>query len=173
MALPLVNGGCVTIIWGWVLVTIISLCIAASLGEIWACYPTAGGIYYWSSILSKPKYAPVTSWITGWLLLVGNWMSACSITFGGAQLILSGVTLFNPEYEVSAWETVLTFWAVMLFCLLVNIYGAKYLELINTLCVYWTVLSCIVIMVMLLVLSKEKRSSNFVFTNFDTSRSGM
>lgn len=173
MALPLVNGGSVTIIWGWTLVTFISLSIAASLAEICACYPTAGGLYYWSFILSKPKYAPLTSWITGWLLLVGNWMSTCAITFGGAQLILSGVSLLRPDYIPNAWETVLTFWAVMLFCLAVNVFGVKYLNLINTLCVYWTVLSCVVIMITLLVMSKEKRSAEFVFTNFDTSRSGM
>jgi hypothetical protein len=40
---PLVNGGPVTIIWGWILVSLIILCVAASLGEITSVYPTAGG----------------------------------------------------------------------------------------------------------------------------------
>lgn len=173
MALPLVNGGPVTIVYGWLLVTFISLSIAASLAEICACYPTAGGLYYWSYILSKPKYASITSWVTGWLLLVGNWMSTCAITFGGAQLILSGVSLFDAGFVPTPWQTVLTFWGVLLLCLLVNLFGVKYLDLVNKLCVYWTVISCVVIMITLLVMSKEKRSAEFVFTNFDTSRSGM
>jgi amino acid permease len=40
----LINGGPVTVLWGWVLVSLISLCIAASLGEICSCYPSSGGV---------------------------------------------------------------------------------------------------------------------------------
>lgn len=36
-------------------------------------------------------------------------MSTCAITFGGAQLILSGITLFNMDYIPTAWEIVLAF----------------------------------------------------------------
>ena len=100
-------------------------------------------------------------------------MSTCAITFGGSQLILSGVSLLKPDFMPNAWQTVLTFWAVVLFCLAVNVFGVKYLNLVNTLCVYWTTLACVAIMVTLLVMSKEKRSAEFVFTDFDTSRSGM
>lgn len=47
MYITLTDGQSVTIIWGWVLVSLISLCIAASLAEICAVFPTAGGVYYW------------------------------------------------------------------------------------------------------------------------------
>lgn len=40
---PLIGGGPVNIIWGWVAVSLIILCVAASLGEITSVYPTAGG----------------------------------------------------------------------------------------------------------------------------------
>jgi len=40
---PLVGGGPVNIIWGWVAVSLITVCVAASLGEITSVYPTAGG----------------------------------------------------------------------------------------------------------------------------------
>lgn len=40
---PLLGGGPVDIIWGWVLVSLIIICVAASLGEITSVYPTAGG----------------------------------------------------------------------------------------------------------------------------------
>lgn len=58
----LTDGQSVTVLWGWVFVSIISICIAASLGEICAVYPTAGGVYYWSAMLSTKEYAPVVSW---------------------------------------------------------------------------------------------------------------
>lgn len=40
---PLIGGGPVNIIWGWLLVALIVVCVAASLGEITSVYPTAGG----------------------------------------------------------------------------------------------------------------------------------
>jgi amino acid permease len=40
---PLVGGGPVAIIWGWLAVCICVICVAASLGEITSVYPTAGG----------------------------------------------------------------------------------------------------------------------------------
>jgi len=61
-AYSLTNGQSVTVLWGWVFVSIISMCIAASLAEICAVYPTAGGVYYWSAMLSTKEYAPVVSW---------------------------------------------------------------------------------------------------------------
>ncbi|KAI8242670.1 hypothetical protein K4K55_010018 [Colletotrichum sp. SAR 10_96] len=39
---PLIGGGPVNIIWGWLLVALIVICVAASLGEITSVYPTAG-----------------------------------------------------------------------------------------------------------------------------------
>ena len=40
---PVTSGGAANIIWGWVGVSLIVLCVAASLGEITSVYPTAGG----------------------------------------------------------------------------------------------------------------------------------
>lgn len=39
---PLTGGGPVTILWGWVAVCLIIICLSASLGEITSVYPTAG-----------------------------------------------------------------------------------------------------------------------------------
>ncbi|KAF4983905.1 hypothetical protein FZEAL_781 [Fusarium zealandicum] len=172
MYITLINGQAVTIIWGWVLVSLISLSIAASLAEICAVYPTAGGVYVWSAVLCTPKYAPVVSFIDGWMTLVGNWTVTLSINFSGAQLILSAITIFNEDFVPNQWQTVLCFWAVMLVCALVNIFGSRYLDLINKICIYWTGASVLIILVTLLTMADTKRSADFVFTHYDPSASG-
>jgi amino acid permease len=43
LAYPLIGGGPVNVIWGWLAVSLIIVCVAASLGEITSVYPTAGG----------------------------------------------------------------------------------------------------------------------------------
>ncbi|ORY18029.1 amino acid permease-like protein [Clohesyomyces aquaticus] len=172
MYITLTDGQSVTILWGWVLVSLISLCIAASLAEICAVYPTAGGVYYWSAMLSTRKYAPVASWVTGWLTLVGNWTVTLSINFSGGQLILSAISLWNEDFVPNQWQTILMFWAVMLICMAVNIFGAKYLDLINKICIYWTASSVIIILIVLLSMANTKRSGEFVFAHYDASQSG-
>jgi amino acid transporter len=170
--ITLTDGQSVTILYGWILVSLISLCIAASLAEICAVYPTAGGVYYWSAMLSTREWAPIASWVTGWLTLVGNWTVTLSINFSGGQLILSAITLWNEDFVPNQWQTVLAFWAVMLICMSVNIFGAKHLDLINKVCIYWTASSVIIILITVLSMADQKRDAKFVFTHYDASKSG-
>ncbi|KAJ5902096.1 hypothetical protein N7495_002624 [Penicillium taxi] len=166
------DGLSVTIIWGWVFVTLVSIAIAASLAEICAVYPTAGGVYHWSAMLASREWAPIMSFIDGWLGLVGNWTVTLSIMFGGGQVILSAISLWNEDFVANAWQTVLTFWAVLLVCTLINIFCSRYLDLINKVCIFWTAGSVIVILVTLLVMADDRRSGKFVFGEYDASNSG-
>ena len=170
--ITLTNGQSVSVLWGWVLVSLISLCIAASLAEICAVFPTAGGVYYWSAVLSTPRWAPLVSFVDGWLTLVGNWTVTLSINFSGAQLILSAITVFNEDFVANQWQTVLCFWAVMLVCALVNAFGSRYLDFINKLCIYWTAASVVIIIVTILVMADHRHSGEYVFAHYDASVSG-
>ncbi|KAJ5450115.1 uncharacterized protein N7458_006564 [Penicillium daleae] len=170
--ITLADGLSVTIIWGWVFVTLISIAIAASLAEICAVYPTAGGVYYWSAMLSTRRWAPLMSFIDGWLTLVGNWTVTLSIIFGGGQLILSAIQLWKEDFVANAWQTVLMFWAVTLVCTLVNIFGSRYLDLINKICIFWTAASVIIILIVLLTMADHLNSGEFVFAEYDSSQSG-
>lgn len=55
---PLVGGGPVNIIWGWVGVSAIIICVAVSLGEITSVYPTAGGKND-PTTLDEPRHEPL------------------------------------------------------------------------------------------------------------------
>jgi amino acid transporter len=170
--ITLQDGQSVTVIWGWVFVTLISIAIAASLAEICAVYPTAGGVYYWSAMLSTREWAPLMSFIDGWLTLVGNWTVTLSINFSGAQLILSAISLWNEDFVANEWQTILMFWAVIGVCALVNIFASKYLDWINKLCIGWTAASVVIILVTLLAMADHRRSGVFVFAHYDASTSG-
>ncbi|UJR32618.1 hypothetical protein I4U23_020078 [Adineta vaga] len=173
LSIGLTDGGPVTILYGWILLTMISICIAASLAEICSAYPTSGGVYYWSAMLANKKWAPITSWITGWLGLVGNWTVTTSICFSGGQLILSAIGLWNETYTPAAWHVLLMYWAVLLVALSVNIWFAKHLSFINTICVYWTGASVIIILITVLAMAKGgRRNARYVFTEFDATRAG-
>lgn len=175
ITITLTDGQAVSVLWGWVTVTLISIGIAASLAEICAVYPTAGGVYYWSAMLSPPRWAPLMSFIDGWLTLVGNWTVTLSINFSGAQLILSAVEVWKGQgWTASPWLTVVVFWGVMVVAVMINVFGKRALDGFNKACIYWTAASVVVIMVTLLVMADDdtRRNARFVFGHFDASGSG-
>ncbi|WVW78660.1 hypothetical protein I302_100620 [Kwoniella bestiolae CBS 10118] len=169
--IALTDGGPVTILYGWIFVSLVSLAIAASLAEICSVFPTSGGVYYWSAMLSTPRYSAFASYLTGWLGTVGNWTVTASITFGGSQLILAAATLYHEDYVPTKWQTCLVYWGSLLGSLAINIFCIKYLDKLNTICLYWTGIS-VVIIVTLLSMADNRNSGKFAFSHFDASNSG-
>src|SRR5437870_1124377 len=64
------QGGPVAITWGWLIVGLFCIFVSLALGEIASSYPTAGGLYFWSSKL--PGGSPAWGWFTGWFNLIGQ-----------------------------------------------------------------------------------------------------
>jgi amino acid transporter len=62
--------------------SLITLCIAVSLGEIASRYPVSGGVYYWSFMLAPGTWGPVVAWVVGWLSVVGNVIVTLTANFG-------------------------------------------------------------------------------------------
>jgi amino acid transporter len=61
--------------------TFIYICVAISLGEIASRYPVSGGLYYWSFQLSPARFAPLVSYIVGWISVVGNITVTLAVNF--------------------------------------------------------------------------------------------
>ncbi|KAK4423524.1 Amino-acid permease BAT1 [Sesamum alatum] len=59
-------GGPVTMVYGWLIVGLMTFFVGLSLAEICSAYPTSGGLYYWSARLCGNQWGPFASWITGW-----------------------------------------------------------------------------------------------------------
>lgn len=68
--------------WGWIIMSLITICIAISLGELASRFPVSGGVYYWTYMLAKPSTAPIFSWVVGWLSVVGNVTVTLTANFG-------------------------------------------------------------------------------------------
>ena len=53
------NGGPVSIIWGWIICSGMSFCVAACMAEITSSLPISGGPYYWCAFLAILPFAEV------------------------------------------------------------------------------------------------------------------
>lgn len=136
MYYPLAGGGPANIIWGWVAVSCIIMCVAASLGEITSVYPTAGGVYYQTFQLAPPAWRRVASWICGWLYVVGNVTITLAVNFGTALFLVACLNVFESEPGVSifpgeVWQIFLIFLALTLLCNAISAFGDKWLPWID------------------------------------------
>ncbi|KAI0318741.1 amino acid/polyamine transporter I [Amylostereum chailletii] len=166
----LIGGGPATIIWGWVLVSGLTLSVAMSLGEICSQFPTSAGAYYWTFRLAPPKSRVALSWINGWMTLVGVWTIALSVNFGTGQLIVAGAGIYHPEWVAKPWQTYLIFLAVTTVSSVTCIFFDPLLPVIDILCAVFTGL------VILICLSAKaavgRHSAAFALGHFDASASG-
>lgn len=133
---PLVGGGPVTIIWGWVAVSLIVLCVAASLGEITSVYPTAGGVYYQTFMLAPPAWRHIAAWTCGWLYVIGNVTITLAVNFGTTLFLVGCINVFQTAdgedvLAGEAYQVFLIFLAITLLCNAVSSLGNKWLPILD------------------------------------------
>jgi amino acid transporter len=129
---PIACAGPVGIIWGWLGVSLIILCVAASLGEITSVYPTSGGVYYQTFMLAPPSYRRIASWICGWAFVVGNITITLAVNFATALFLGACINVFESEPDVgifagTSWQVYLIFLGITILCNLVSSLGNRWL----------------------------------------------
>lgn len=144
---PLQGGGPAVVIWGWVIVSLIILCVAASLGEITSVYPTAGGVYYQTFMLAPAKIRRLSAYICGWCYVVGNITITLAVQFGTTLFYVACVNVFtNSEGEeiwgAETYQIWLTFLAITLLCNAISAFGNRHLPLLDVSLASRVVLVC-------------------------------
>ncbi|KAF3936968.1 hypothetical protein ABW19_dt0208270 [Dactylella cylindrospora] len=169
---PIIGGGPVTIIWGWLGVSLIILCVAISLGEITSVYPTAGGVYYQTFMLSPPWCRRVAAWICGWAYVAGNITITLAVQFGTTLFFIACVNVFESEpgvgiFQAEKYQVYLIFLAITLLCNAISAFGNRWLPILDTFAIFWTFAGVISIVICVLAIAKNGRhSAEFVFTEF-------
>src|SRR5437867_35486 len=89
---------------GWPLVGLFALAVAATMGQLASTFPTAGGLYHWSSILGGRGWG----WATAWFNLLGLIFVVSSVDVGVwilfQNMILKG--LFGVDTTALADTTI-------------------------------------------------------------------
>src|SRR5437667_5973419 len=111
------NGGPIAISWGWLLVGGMSTVVALAMAEIASVYPTAGGLYYWSSKLGGAAWG----WFTGWFNLVGQIAVTAAIGYGLAIFLTTLLNFWFSYPNTKEW-TLLVYGIVMLIAVVINLF---------------------------------------------------
>ncbi|KAF2651712.1 amino acid transporter [Lophiostoma macrostomum CBS 122681] len=175
---PLAGGGPANIIWGWLAVSLIVICVAISLGEITSVFPTSGGVYYQTFMLAPKSYRLIISWICGWSFVVGNITITLAVNFGTTLFLAACINVFESEPGVGIfagepYQIFLMFVGITLLCNAVCSLANKWLPFLDTFAIFWTFAGVICIIVCVLAIAKNGRhDASYVFGEFDPSNSG-
>ncbi|CAH0052222.1 unnamed protein product [Clonostachys solani] len=169
---PIYGGGPIALFVGWIVVVILSECVALSLAEFASKYPTSAGPYYWSfQVASKCK--TTLSFITGWVWLIANWTITLSVNFGFASLLAGTITMYNPDWEATDWQLTLLFYALLFLSALVCVYANRWLALIDTISAGLIGLTIIIVLIALSVSAKSGRhSASYALGHYEDTFSG-
>jgi amino acid transporter len=168
---------------GWPLVSVFTLLIAASMAEIASAYPTAGGLYYWSSRMKNKNWG----WWTAWFNLAGQIAIVAGIDFAAASFVNSAIVTpilsnFNIVYgngslifgSTLVSGQLLTMAVLMVIQLVLNIAGIKIVAMLNDASVWWHIGTVAVIVGALFLISSGKAHADisaFAIQPLDTAGS--
>ena len=151
-------GGPVAVTWGWLLVGAFCIIVALAMGEIASTYPTAGGLYYWASKLGSPAWG----WFTGWFNLVGQIAVTAAIGYGLAIFSTAFLNLMF-DYPTSTKWIFVSYSAVVLIAVLINIFRVSVTAALNTISAWWHMAGVLVIVAVLLIVPDRHQSLGYAF----------
>lgn len=134
------SGGPMMIVYGIIIVALISICIGTSLGELSSAYPHAGGQFWWSLKLAPPKYKRFAAYMCGSFAYAGSVFTSASTTLSVATEVVGMYALTHPEFIPKRWHIFVCFELLHLFLMFFNCYG-KSLPIISSSSLYISLLS--------------------------------
>jgi choline transport protein len=92
-----VIGGPVCLVYGLIMVAVLSTFFAITLAELSSAMPTAGGQYYWVSVLAPERAARPSAFFTGLCNLAGGIVSTAGASVLIGNMVLGCVKLCHPS----------------------------------------------------------------------------
>ncbi|KAI9245733.1 amino acid permease-domain-containing protein [Helicostylum pulchrum] len=159
-------GGSIAVVWGWILVSVFTFGVGLSLAEICSAYPITGGLYIWVSKLAPPEWVPIMCWLTGWC----NWLGLVAITsadLGLAQFIASIIHISDENNSPSIYWQYGIFIVIAVVHGIINSVSVRYNGFFNQTSLYWHLVGTLLLVIVALVITPNKASAKWVFTNFE------
>lgn len=91
------SGGPMLIIYGIILIALISTCVGISLSELASAMPNAGGQYFWANELAPKNFTRIASYLTGWLAWWGAMFTSASVALAMGSAMVGCYQLGHPD----------------------------------------------------------------------------
>ncbi|OGE58352.1 hypothetical protein PENARI_c001G02198 [Penicillium arizonense] len=165
------NGGPMAVLYGLILVSVFYTAISASLAELASSMPSAGGVYYWSSVLSRSRGKTV-GFFTGYLNACAWLLSASSMS---SMLGNEGVAMYllhHTTVKWQAWQVFIVFQIVNWTCCVIVCLGNRFIPLINRIALTLSMCGLVATVIVLAVMPKKHASSKQVWVEYHNNTGG-
>ncbi|KAI9675293.1 MAG: hypothetical protein M1817_001196 [Caeruleum heppii] len=159
------SGGPLLIVYGIIIIALISTCVGISLSELASAFPNAGGQYFWANELAPKRYANFASYLTGWFAWAGSIFTSASVALAVGAAGVGCYQLTHPDLDVQPWMTVVSYQVVNGFAFFFNCYG-KILPTVATTTLWISLVSFTVILITVPSVAPTHQSAKFVFATF-------
>ncbi|CAL5873631.1 uncharacterized protein PFLUO_LOCUS7912 [Penicillium psychrofluorescens] len=159
------NGGPMAVLYGLVLVSIFYTAISASLAELASSMPSAGGVYYWSSVLSRNR-GRAAGFFTGYLNACAWLLSASSMSSMLGNEAVAMYLLRHTEVRWRSWQVFVVFQIVNWTCCAIVCLGNRFIPLINRIALTLSMCGLVTTVVVLAVMPKTHASNKQVWTTY-------
>jgi len=146
---------------GWPIVSMLTLCVAASMAEIASAYPTAGGLYFWARKMGGKRWG----WVTAWLNMIGQVAITAGINVAAAIYLIGAFTHTSKSWAVQIGVMVL----IMIPQVVINLWGVRLTARLNDLSVWWHIGGVLLIVVALTFFGRHHNSLSFLFSYHPTT----
>jgi len=146
------KGGPAEMAFGWPLVALFTLTVAASMAELASAFPTSGGMYHWAAMLGGPGWG----WFTAWFNIVGLIATTAGVDYGCAQFV---TPLLGMSSTVRA--VLVVYAAILLSHGLINHYGIRLVGWLNDFSVTVHIIGVVAIVGALLLFAPKQPASFF------------
>jgi len=147
---------------GWPLVSLFSLCVAATMAQVASAFPTAGGLYHWGSLLG----GRACGWVTAWFNLAGLITVLAAINTGTYDFATAAFG-WTPAADSTGTVRVVAVSVMTLSQALLNHYGNRWVTRLTDFS-GWLILGIASVMTVALLVSTPHWdwSRLWTFTNF-------
>ncbi|KAF2873182.1 amino acid/polyamine transporter I [Massariosphaeria phaeospora] len=159
------SGGPILIIYGVVLIALISTCVGISLSELASAFPNAGGQYFWANELAPKKYANFASYLTGWFAWWGSIFTSASVALAVGSALVGCYQLTHPDFTIQPWTVFVAYQVANIFCFVFNCYG-KTLPTVAKVSLWTSLVSFAVILITVPAVAPTHQHARFVFATF-------
>ena len=147
---------------GWPLVSLFSLCVAATMAQVASAFPTAGGLYHWGSLLG----GRACGWVTAWFNLAGLITVLAAINTGTCDFATAAFG-WTPAADSTGTVRVVAVSVMTLSQALLNHYGNRWVTRLTDFS-GWLILGIASVMTVALLVSTPHWdwSRLWTFSNF-------
>ncbi|GMK55521.1 hypothetical protein CspeluHIS016_0205770 [Cutaneotrichosporon spelunceum] len=173
------QGGAPLILYGIIGTTAVNVFLILTIAELASAYPTAGGQYVWSAILSKLSQSSSEtdgkvrryplSFIVGWATVYEWIVIVTAVAIICSQTVFGLVTTFNPGFEVQRWQVFLILFLVNTNAAIANIFFTARMRGIGTFFLFFSTTVYVAILITVPATAPTHQSSSFVWTQWQNA----